>query len=119
MRQVEGEEESRAAAVGDRPTSRQLRNKGCVLCHHEAATEVIYETRWIWASCCCRRQHRCTVIFCAQAVLVAMQTDGKEGLCIIVSTMGFAANLSCLRGNLEQETSSPLFICESELLPPS
>ena len=46
MRQVEGEEESRAAAVGDRPTSRQLCNKGCVLCHHEAATEVIHEIGW-------------------------------------------------------------------------
>ena len=40
MRWVEGEEESRADGSGG-PTSRWLRNKRCVLCHREAAAEVI------------------------------------------------------------------------------
>jgi hypothetical protein len=33
---------------GGGPTSRWLRNKGCVLCRHDAAAEVIHETRWAW-----------------------------------------------------------------------
>ena len=47
MRHVEGEEELRAVlvGVGGGPMSRWLRNKGCVLCHCEAAAEVICETR--------------------------------------------------------------------------
>jgi hypothetical protein len=45
MRWVEGEEESWVASVGGGPTSRWLRNKGCVL-YHEATTNVILETRW-------------------------------------------------------------------------
>ena len=51
MRRVEGKEELRAVEVGSDggPTSRFLCNKGCVLCRHEAAAEVIRETRWAWA----------------------------------------------------------------------
>jgi hypothetical protein len=47
MRWVEGEEESWVASVGGGggPTSRWLRNKGCVL-YCEAATNVILEMRW-------------------------------------------------------------------------
>ena len=49
MRQVEGKEELQATAAGSdgEPTSRWLRNKGCVLCHHEAVAEVIRKTRWV------------------------------------------------------------------------
>jgi len=46
MRQVEGEEESQVAvAVADQQVGGLL-NKGCVLCHRNAAVEVICETRW-------------------------------------------------------------------------
>ena len=110
-----GRGRGRIMGGGGRLTSRWLRNKGCVLCHREVATEVIRETWWACASCRCRRQHRCTAIFHAQVALVAMQTDGKEGLCIAARTVGFTTNLSCTHGNLEQETSSSLFTCESEL----
>jgi len=50
MRWVEGEEESWAVAAGggSRAMSRWLHNKGYVLCHREATTEVIYEMRWSW-----------------------------------------------------------------------
>ena len=50
IRRVEGEEESWVVAAvasgGGRPTSRWLLNKGCVLCHRNAAIEVICEMRW-------------------------------------------------------------------------
>ena len=48
MRWVEGEEELWATVVGggSGPTSRWLRNKGCVLCRREAIAEVIREMRW-------------------------------------------------------------------------
>ena len=47
MRQVEGEEESRAtvAGGGGGPTSRWLSNKGCVLCHRPTI-KLIYNTTW-------------------------------------------------------------------------
>jgi hypothetical protein len=47
IRRVEGEEESWAIATGvdGGPTSRQLNNKGCWLCHR-AVANVIHETTW-------------------------------------------------------------------------
>jgi hypothetical protein len=48
MRQAEGEEELQVVVGGSsgRLMSRWLRNKGCVLCCHEAANEVIRKMRW-------------------------------------------------------------------------
>ena len=79
MRRVEGEEESRAAMAGGGPMSRWLSNKGCVLCHRPTVK----------------------VIFLAQAALMAMQMDGKEGLCIAATTIGFIKKSIFLNGNLE------------------
>ena len=41
------------------------------------------------------------MIFLAQAALAAMQTDGKEGLCIAARTVGFIKKSNFLNGNLE------------------
>jgi hypothetical protein len=41
------------------------------------------------------------MIFHAQAVSAAMQTDGKEGLCIAARTIAFAQESIFLNGKLE------------------
>ena len=59
--------------------SRWLSNKGCVQCRLLAA-EVVLQTTW----------GKLSLPPPAQATSAAMQTDGKESLCIAVRTVGFA-----------------------------
>ena len=41
------------------------------------------------------------MIFRAQAASVAVQTDGKEAICIVARTVGFAKKSIFLNGKLE------------------
>ena len=50
------------------------------------------------------------MIFRVQVVSVAMQTDGKEGLCIAAKTIGFTKKSIFLKEKLEHETSNSLFL---------
>jgi len=63
------------------------------------AIKVIYNTTG--DGCRRRRQHKCAVIFLVLAVSMAMQTDGKEGLCITARIVGFAKKSIFSNGKLE------------------
>ena len=84
---------------GGEPISRRLSNKGCQLCH-EATANVIHEMTG-GATSGRRHRHRCTAIFCAQAVIVAFQKDGNEGLYFAARTVGSTAKLFCSKRQLE------------------